>query len=908
MKARLRVGARAIRILLIAGMLLTMLPTVAMAQITTGISGTVTDANGGAPLEGVTVFAEHVGDPGNTMTTLTNAQGGYELDVPAGEYDVVFGLTGYVPRFESSTVTTGSVDVVDVALTPLGDVVSGTITDSLSDDPLTGVTVEAYIFNEGDQQWEWVAEVTTDANGDYAFTNAQLPEGTYVIATAQNTYEGVLYQTRYYAEPDSASQVADADEVVVDWAVPRTGVDIALDPPAELSGQVICAAAQMPMPGTTVNVDDGLAVTTTDDAGMYEFLDLPAGPHTVVFSRIGFLPVSVDVVIVDGESTVQDVELSVNQATAGQVQGFVTDAESTDPIPGATVTVNMGWTAVTTGGDGSYGVFVPEGTHMFEYSAPGYESFTEMVTVPASSTVQNDVALEPSAGPSTGDLHGVVEDESGEPLEGVLVEINDGAFTDMTDALGVYDFMDLPAGQHDIRFSVIGFETLETTFTIVAEQTTHLDVTLEEVAPDTGDLSGMVEDAEGAPIEGALVLINDGAFSTTTDDSGHYSFTGLPVGTHDIRFVADGFEPLDDTFVITAGGSTVLDVMLVAEITPDDPVARIWDDNRFSGSVAIAESTFDTDPDTAGVQWGDLRHIVIASGEDRAAADPLAAAGLCGAYDAPLFLVSRTSVTPEVEAAIGDIVDEAAGNVMIHVVGGPVSVPNARITEIQAAVGAGAKLQSERILSSGDRYDLAGAIAVRMADLLGDPEVILLANGADSSKFFDALALSPIAAAQGYPILLVSRDDLPDGTVDALDAIAPDPDAIEVIIGGGPATVSTDLEDAFEAVLGDDDVARWSGATRYETAIAIADGAVGRGWLNRETVGVAAKLPDALSGGAAVGLEGGVLVLTESTRLTPATRVWLETHAAHIQRVIVFGGPLSVVPGVVTAIEDAITP
>ena len=34
-----------------------------------------------------------------------------------------------------------------------------------------------------------------------------------------------------------------------------------------------------------------------------------------------------------------------------------------------------------------------------------------------------------------------------------------------------------------------------------------------------------------------------------------------------------------------------------------------------------------------------IHHVIIASGRDQAAADPLAASGLAGVYDAPLLLV-----------------------------------------------------------------------------------------------------------------------------------------------------------------------------------------------------------------------------------------------------------------------------
>ncbi len=80
--------------------------------------------------------------------------------------------------------------------------------------------------------------------------------------------------------------------------------------------------------------------------------------------------------------------------------------------------------------------------------------------------------------------------------------------------------------------------------------------------------------------------------------------------------------------------------------------------------------------------------VVIASGDDREAADPLAAAGLCWAYDAPMLLVQSSATPSSVKSAVKAIVN-ANGPVTLHVVGGTMSVPDARIADIKSYVGAG---------------------------------------------------------------------------------------------------------------------------------------------------------------------------------------------------------------------------
>jgi len=338
-------------------------------------------------------------------------------------------------------------------------------------------------------------------------------------------------------------------------------------------------------------------------------------------------------------------------------------------------------------------------------------------------------------------------------------------------------------------------------------------------------------------------------------------------------------------------------------------VTRLSDRTRFSTAVAIARDAFPG--------WVGVKHVVIASGDDRAAADPLAASGLCWAYDAPMLLVSAARTPDEVKVAIKQIV-ALDGPITLHVVGGPISVPDARLNDIKAYVGAG-NITVDRILSTGGRYDLARAIALRMKSVAASnpaktmPGVLLFANGADSTKFFDALALSPISAGTGAPILLVTATSVPPATAAAVAELAPpssggdkdkDPapspsPSTTKIVGGGPNTVS----EAVRTQLG---ATRWSGRSRYDTAIAIADGAVAKKWLTRSHVGLAAKLPDALTGGSLIGKRKGVLLLTDGATLTPVTKSWLTTHKMSVAEAYLFGGPLSITEAVKTQVGNAL--
>lgn len=149
------------------------------------IGGTVTNAAGGAPIADVEVLLYvdegNTGDWVNTGSAVTDSSGNYQLFAPAGTYRI--GFDGYAAHFSSEFYN----DVADVSLgTSLSilagagnesknatlealGVVSGTVTDGGTGDPLANIAVGFYA-NHGTTQlpdWQWEFGVVTDADGFY---------------------------------------------------------------------------------------------------------------------------------------------------------------------------------------------------------------------------------------------------------------------------------------------------------------------------------------------------------------------------------------------------------------------------------------------------------------------------------------------------------------------------------------------------------------------------------------------------------------------------------------------------------------------------------------------------------------------------------------------------------------------
>ncbi len=280
--------------------------------------------------------------------------------------------------------------------------------------------------------------------------------------------------------------------------------------------------------------------------------------------------------------------------------------------------------------------------------------------------------------------------------------------------------------------------------------------------------------------------------------------------------------------------------------------------SRYDTAVQMAKESFP--PDLWG-SWKNVTDVIVASGEDAAVVDALSASGLAGAYNAPLLLVRKDSVPSVVSNAIGVMPD----GVKIHIVGGTGAVS----ASVAGDLGDIPTVGSVDRCAGGTRYETAAMVARWMKTKLGGafPTTALIANGADATKYWDALALSPIAYARHYPILLTARDSVPATTTAVMTALS----LSTRYLAGGTAAVS----DATRIALGVPPGNRLAGTSRYGTAVAIAQRAQSNAWLGYSQPGVAASIPDALAAGPMLGRKASPLLLTGNG----ATTMNAETNA-----------------------------
>lgn len=143
---------------------------------------------------------------------------------------------------------------------------------------------------------------------------------------------------------------------------------------------------------------------------------------------------------------------------------------------------------------------------------------------------------------------------------------------------------------------------------------------------------------------------------------------------------------------------------------------------------------------------------------------------------------------------------------------------------------------------------------------------------ARADAFPDALAGTPLAVAVDGPLLLTSRTELLPQVQGELARVLPPGGTVHLL--GGEAALTGAVADQLTGLGYVPE--RVAGATRYETAIAIA----------RRTAAAPPAVyladgntfPSALVAGAAAGAQGAVVVLTDGAALAPVTASYLQEH------------------------------
>jgi putative cell wall-binding protein/endo-1,4-beta-D-glucanase Y len=193
-------------------------------------------------------------------------------------------------------------------------------------------------------------------------------------------------------------------------------------------------------------------------------------------------------------------------------------------------------------------------------------------------------------------------------------------------------------------------------------------------------------------------------------------------------------------------------------------------------------------------------------------------------------------------------------------------------------------------IDGSDRFAVSAAISADAFEP-GLP-VVYVASG---EVFPDALSASAAAGARGAPVLLVRRTSVPDLVAAELRRLT----SGRIVLLGGPNTVSSAVEAELRTYS--PTVERVGGTDRFAVSAAVSRGAFAPG-TRVAYVASGEVFPDALSGSAAAGHDGGPVLLVRRDAVPAVIATELGRLAP--ERIVLLGGPNSVSPTTADALAD----
>jgi protocatechuate 3,4-dioxygenase beta subunit len=589
------------------------------AQLSSGahIKGKVTSRHG-APLSNIRVEVRF-GLTYDSLAQRTNTglDGSYEAaGLEAGPYVVYFGDnydgSGYAAQFyrdatdrtKATLIELNKEEIrsgIDAQLDLLG-VVTGTVTDKQGN-PLENIVViaERYVIDPSGQRRESAEMANTDASGHYRLFS--LLEGVYRINFLDNI--DFRYVTTYYNDVYSSTL---ATPLNISLNTTITNIDAHLAFRGGITG-IVTDMAGKPLQDVTVEAqyfaetpsgagewgsEQGPAYTNAQ--GYYSFCCLNPHAYRLYFQHWDsdqYAPryynnvyLAQDATLVQVTEATTSTNINAQLGSGSTIVGTVTN-ESGSPLQNIEVHLykrqvynpGIGWPEYRyylTTETGAYrlqtlepGIYRIgfEDTSIF-YSAKYYDNAHDLATatdieVTADTTRTIHVQLA-----ATGRITGVVTDEQGAPLPGIIIRAYQPSpssttgwqdvATSATDGQGVYHLIALDAGDYRVAFRdetsppryVREYynnvpEITQATVLAVSPNSTVANINAQlALAPS---IQGRVTNEEGAPLTSVQILFyRYGGYDNSSswefvrhgfiDLAGHYDSFGLEPGLYRIQF------------------------------------------------------------------------------------------------------------------------------------------------------------------------------------------------------------------------------------------------------------------------------------------------------------------------------------------------------------------------------------
>lgn len=393
--------------------------------------------------------------------------------------------------------------------------------------------------------------VTTNANGDFTFTN--VPNGTYTLTPSK---AGFIFS------PTTRSATVNGANV--------TGQNFTATAVFSISGHIATSGGTA-IANVSVTRTGSATPVLTNASGDFTFTGVSSGTYTLTPSLSGFTfsPTTRSAVVNNANLTGQNF---TGTATGFTITGHIQTSAGT-PVSNVSVTRSGSATAALTNASGDFtftGVF--NGTYTLTPSKSGFtfSPTTRSATVNnANLTGQNFTAT------AVFTISGHIQTSAGTAVSGVSVARTGGSAV-TTNASGDFTFTNVPNGTYTLTPTKTGFIFSPTTRSATVNNANLISQNFTATAVFT--ISGHIQTSAAVAISGVSVTRTGSATPVTTNASGDFTFTGVPNGTYTLTPSKSGL-----TFTPTTRSATVNNANLTGQNFTGVP-------NTFSVSGRVANS------------------------------------------------------------------------------------------------------------------------------------------------------------------------------------------------------------------------------------------------------------------------------------------------------------------------------
>jgi hypothetical protein len=444
---------------------------------------------------------------------VTAAGGQYAIDVPAGTgYTVEASLSGYQTVSSSAFAAPGLL-VHNLTLNPgTGFTVTGTITDSITSDPLSGASVQ--LKQSGSNVG---SPVTTDGDGEYSISG--VIGGTYTIGVTKAAYN-----------PGESGPFTVPGTLTQDLGLTKTSYSISGTISGDDSGDMSGASVQLKQSGGNVG-----SPVTAAPGGAYTITGVnPGTGYTIEVSKAGYQPgviSSFDVAAANVSG--KNLTLKKYYTIAGTITGDIDG-----PLTGASVQLkqsggNVGSPVTAAGGAYTILNVLAGSGYTVAASYAGYTgNETGAFAVSSANITNKDLTLAKISYTVSGTITGT---DSGN-MSGASVQLKQGSSPVgspvIATAGGAYTITGVYPGSYTVAASHTGYTGNETeTFAVTSMNVSGKSLTLTKI---TYTVSGTITGTDSGNMSGASVQLKQGGSPVgspvTAAAGGTYTITGVNPG------------------------------------------------------------------------------------------------------------------------------------------------------------------------------------------------------------------------------------------------------------------------------------------------------------------------------------------------------------------------------------------